>query len=138
MKETRWQQRFENFENAFILLRDAFKERALQDFSSLEKEGLIQRFEYTFELAWKTLKDYLEYSGIVLEQITPRTVIKQAFATKILKEGQAWIDMLDDRNLMSHTYNQKIFEKTIEVIAKKYLDLLNNLYVFLKERDITS
>jgi hypothetical protein len=75
----RWKQRFENFERAFRLLQEAF-EKAPAQMSDLEKEGVVQRFEYTFELAWKTLKDYLVYSGVVFDQITPRNVIKQAFA----------------------------------------------------------
>lgn len=138
MKETRWQQRFENFEKALILLREALKEKSTHELSSLEKEGLVQRFEYTFELAWKTLKDYLEHSGIVLDQITPRAVIKQAFTSKILREGQEWIEMLDYRNLMSHTYNQETFEKAVNIITEKYFNLLDKLYLFIKQKDTLS
>ncbi len=65
-QDFRWQQRFENFERGFILLRSALEERAPEAFNQLELEGLVQRFEYTFELAWKTLKDYLEQAGVVL------------------------------------------------------------------------
>ena len=123
MKETRWEQRFENFERALILLRSVFDEKAPSELSDLEKEGVVQRFEYTFELAWKTLKDYLVYTGISFDQITPRSVIKQAFAAKLIQDGQGWIDMLDHHNLMSHTYNKKKFEKAIDMITKHYLGL---------------
>ena len=135
MKKTRWQQRFENFERAFLLLRSAFEAKPSKDFSDLEKEGIIQRFEYTFELAWKTLKDYLEYSGIKLEQVTLRYVIKQAFSAKIIKDGQAWIDMLEQRNLLSHTYDQAIFEKAVKTIAVDYIPLIEQLFSLLKEKD---
>jgi len=138
MKNTRWQQRFENFERAFILFRSTFTEKSLAQFSDLEKEGIVQRFEYTFELAWKTLKDYLEYSGTTLSQITPRAVIKEAFAAKIIADGQAWIDMLEHRNIMSHVYSQKSFEKALAEIYSNYLPTLEQTYLFLKEKGLTT
>lgn len=138
MADIRWKQRFQNFENAYLLLRTALEENSLADLSDLEKEGVIQRFEYTFELAWKTVKDYVEYSGIVLEQITPRQVIKQAFASKIIEDGQTWINMLDHRNQMSHTYDKKTFEKATKAIAEQYLRALTQIYCFLKEKYLES
>jgi nucleotidyltransferase substrate binding protein (TIGR01987 family) len=136
--DIRWKQRFKNFERGFILLRSALEERTLESYSELELEGLVQRFEYTFELAWKTLKDYLEYTGIVLEQITPRSVIKAAFAAKIITDGQVWIDMLAQRNLMSHVYDSKKFKEATVAIKGSYLNVLEELYVFLKKNMIES
>ena len=92
---------------------------------------MIQRFEYTFELAWKTLKDYLEESGLVISPITPREVIKQAFAAKILPDGQVWINMLDNRNLLTHTYDVSVFEQAVVAIAAFYLPALEQLHQFL-------
>jgi len=135
MKKNRWQQRFENFERAFILLRSVFNNKSMGQFSDLEKEGIVQRFEYTFELAWKTLKDYLEYTGTLLEQITPRYVIKQAFAAKLIEDGQTWVDMLEHRNLMTHTYSQATFEKAVSAIAGRYLPAMNQIYLLLKQKD---
>mgnify|MGYP001562291568 FL=1 len=132
MSEIRWKQRFQNFENAFLLLKQAF-EKDIKNFSDLEKEGVIQRFEYTFELAWKTLKDYLESQGVRIEQITPKMVIKHAFASKIITNGQQWIDMLEDRNLMSHEYEQKVFEKVFHNIQSQYVHVLEDLYETLKQ-----
>jgi len=129
----RWKQRFENFERALLLLKEAF-EKDPSEMSDLEKEGVIQRFEYTFELAWKTLKDYLVYSGVVFDQITPRSVIKQAFAAKIIKDGQAWINMLDQRNLMSHTYDKTIFDAVFPAISQYYVAALEQVYTWLKQR----
>ena len=80
--DIRWQQRFHNFDRAFVLLREAL-ERKPEALSMLEKEGVVQRFEYTFELAWKTLKDYLEASGLVISPVTPRQVIKEAFVSSL-------------------------------------------------------
>jgi nucleotidyltransferase substrate binding protein (TIGR01987 family) len=138
MKNTRWQQRFENFERAFILLRGTFLEKSLTAFSNLEKEGIIQRFEYTYELAWKTLKDYLLFTGIELDQITPRAVIKAGFAANIIRDGQEWINMLEHRNDMSHTYDEKKAGIVVETIANKYVPILEELYSSLKKLDIDS
>jgi nucleotidyltransferase substrate binding protein (TIGR01987 family) len=130
--DTRWKQRLENFERAFLLLQEAFKKDPAE-MSALEKEGVIQRFEYSFELAWNTLKDYLVYSGVAFDQITPRSVIKQAFAAKIIKDGQTWMDMLEQRNLMSHTYDSKIFEAVFSNISQHYLVALEQVFTWLKE-----
>lgn len=129
----RWKQRFENFERAFLLLREAFAE-ALDEMSDLEKEGAIQRFEYTFELAWKTLKDYLIYQGVTFDQITPRTVIKQAFAARIIEDGQIWINMLEQRNLMAHTYDRQTFEMVFAAISGQYVVALEQVHAWLKDK----
>jgi len=133
-EDIRWKQRFENFERAFRLLRSAFEEKAPELYSPLELEGIAQRFEFTFELAWKTLKDYLENSGIVLPQITPKEVIKQAFAAKLIGDGQTWIDMLAERNALSHTYDFSRLQRAIEAIRSRYLQALDQAYRFLKEQ----
>ena len=129
----RWKQRFENFERAFLLLKEAF-EKDPGDMSDLEKEGVIQRFEYTFELAWKTLKDYLVYGGVAFDQITPRTVIKQAFSARIIEDGQVWIDMLEQRNLVSHTYDRETFDGVFHNIWQRYLVALEQVFTWLKEK----
>lgn len=127
MLDIRWKQRFQNFERAFLLLREALQ-TPLADLSDLEKEGVVQRFEYTFELAWKTIKDYLVFTGIILEQTTPRHTIKQAFAAKIIEDGQVWIDMLEHRNLMPHTYDRETFEKAMIAIVERYYSALERIY----------
>ena len=131
----RWKQRFENFESAFMLLKEAF-EKDIAEMSDLEKEGVVQRFEYTFELAWKTLKDYLVYSGIVFDQITPRRVIKEAFAARIIEDGQTWIDMLEQRNLMSHTYDKETFDGVIQNITQRYFTALEQVFTWLKQKTL--
>ena len=130
--DIRWKQRFQNFDRAFVLLRDAL-ENGPDSLNQLEKEGVIQRFEFSFELAWKTLKDYMEQDGFVFATITPRQVIKEAFAAKILKEGQVWIDMLDHRNLLSNTYNLVKFEEAVKALHDRYLGAFDQLHEFLQE-----
>ena len=131
--DIRWKQRFQNFDRAYVLLRQAL-ERGPAALSMLEKEGVIQRFEYSFELAWKTIKDYLEEGGLVISPVTPRQVLKDAFAAKVIRDGQVWINMLDNRNLLSHTYNLSVFEKAVDDIAAHYLPAMGELHQFFLVR----
>jgi nucleotidyltransferase substrate binding protein (TIGR01987 family) len=131
--DVRWKQRFENFDRALGLLRDALAQGPAA-LNQLEKEGVVQRFEYTLELAWKTVKDYLEVSGIVLTSDTPRQVIKDAFAAKILADGQTWIAMIDHRNLLSHTYDPVNFEEAVVASHDRYLPALQQVRNLLADR----
>ena len=138
-KDVRWKQRFQNFDRAFVLLRSAFDEKKLSDFSQLEQEGIIQRFEYTYELAWKTMMNYLQDNGIViLSEITPRSVIKEAYSAKIIGDGQVWIDMMMHRNLLSHTYDFSKFQEVLKAINDRYLDAIDKLHEWLLERTIVN
>jgi len=130
----RWVYRFDNYSRAFALLREAMEIRQERELTQLEQEGVIQRFEYTWELAWKLLKDYLESNGIVLDSITPTAVIKAAFAAKIIKNGDIWMRALDARNNMSHTYSSKTFEQNIVNIQKEYLTVLDALHLSMLEK----
>ena len=129
-QDTRWKQRFSNFSRALSLLREAMEED-LDSLKQLEKEGIIQRFEYTFELAWKVLKDKMEFDGIVLDQISPKAVVRQAFAAKYINDPDTWLKMIGDRNLMSHTYDFMKFEAVIQSIADAYLPMLDEWYLAL-------
>jgi len=132
-QDIRWKQRFQNFDRAVTLLREPIA-RDVTTLSDLEKEGTILRFELAFELAWKTLKDYLEHEGRIIAPITPRNVIKEAFAARVLRDGQVWIDMLDQRNLLSHTYDSATFDKTVLAIRDRYMVAIDELHLWLMER----
>lgn len=129
-EEIRWKQRFSNFEKAFKLLEEGVQKA--QGISTLEHEGMIQRFEYTFELAWKTLKDYLEYGGIITN--LPREVIKQAFANELILDGDSWVDMLEKRNLIAHTYDEKNFKLVLDLILNKYFPSIKQVYELLSSK----
>lgn len=130
-KSIRWKQRFQNFEKAFLQLESAIIK--LKSLSDLEKEGLIQRFEYTFELAWKTLKDYLESQNV--DAKFPREVIKKGFQYEIIEDGEIWMDMLEKRNLMAHTYDEKIFSEAIHQISILYFPEIKKVFDFFKRQN---
>lgn len=130
----RWVYRFNNYQRAFILLREAVDLMTTRDLTRLEKEGVIQRFEYTWELAWKLLKDFLDANGVVLDTITPVAVIRAAFAAKIIDEADCWMRALDARNRMSHTYDFATFDRIIAEIRQGYLRLLDTLHFQMMER----
>ena len=109
----------------------AAMENDMATLSQLEKEGIIQRFEYTFELAWKVLKDKMENDGIILDQISPKAVIRQAFAAKYINNPDTWLKMIGDRYLMNHTYDFIKFEAVIQSIAADYLPMLEEWHLQL-------
>ena len=118
----RWQQRFQNYQASLRILRQACTK---SEFSELERAGLIQLFEVTFELGWKSLKDLLEYGGFDLK--SPREVLKQAFASGYLDDGEGWILALDGRNKFAHIYNEGIAKASVIDITGRYLVLLVTL-----------
>lgn len=130
MDNTKWMNKFENFEKANAQLQKALLQK---DFNDLEREGLIQRFEFTFELAWKTLQEYHACNGH--EEVKgPRKVIKQAFADNLITDGQGWINMMESRHESVHTYNEPSIIKIFDDIKNIYGKLLNDLAVELKKQ----
>lgn len=127
-EKPRWQYRFDNYSRAFSLLREAVELQQKRPLSDLEKEVVIQRFEYTWELAWKTIKDYLENEGVVLEKITPKAVIVAALEARIIICKEHWMRALDDRNRMSRVYSRIVFAEIVNNIEQGYLSLFDQLY----------
>mgnify|MGYP000959917162 CR=1 FL=1 len=122
-KDVRWRQRFDNFKKSYQLLEKyAFVELT----SEIEKAGLIQFFEITFELAWKVLKDYLEAQGYIVK--SPRETIKQAYQMEVIDDGHVWIEALSNRNLTTHTYDEQFTEKFVLDIQQVYFPLFKSLY----------
>ena len=130
--DIRWQQRLDNFSKAVKLLEEV-QILDLEKLSQLEKEGIIQRFEYTLELGWKTLKDRMESDGLILDRISPKVVIKEAFQAKYIDDIDSWLQMINDRNLLSHTYDLKTFESIIPDIRNHYSPLLTDLHIKLTQ-----
>ena len=136
-KDIRWKQRFQNYSRAFSLLRVVIEENEdILMLSDLEKEGLIKRFEFTLELAWKVLKDTMQDDGIIIDKISPKYVIKQAYSSKYIDDVDIWLSMINDRNLMSHTYNFTNFNKVIESLQDTYFHHLETFYIDFLEQDL--
>ncbi|OGJ43798.1 nucleotidyltransferase [Candidatus Peregrinibacteria bacterium RIFCSPLOWO2_02_FULL_48_14] len=125
-KAIRWKQRFQNFEKALKQLEAASQVKTP---SKLEKAGIIQFFEMSMELAWKTLKDYLEDQGKVLH--SPKDILKQAFQDELIVEGALWLKALEDRNLSTHLYDEETANKLDQAIRERYLPQLKALYEHL-------
>jgi len=133
--DIRWKQRFENLQSAYNKLQQAVKVLAEQPDNELIQMAVIKAFEMTFELSWKTLKDYLHYNGITVS--LPREVIKQAFANAILQDGQLWMDMLADRNLMAHTYDEAQAKQAVDHICRRYISGMAQLHEYLLAQGAT-
>lgn len=130
MEDIRWLQRFENLEKAFRHLHEAVgaTKRSPKDY--LYQIALVGAFQFTFELSWKTVKDYLKYSGVDVS--LPRDVIKMGFHHGIIQDGQTWIEMLEDRNLMAHVYQEETALAVINNIQQKYIRAIDQVFNFLK------
>jgi len=118
-QDIRWIQRFNHFKNAFFNLHEAVilaNQRAL---SELEEQGLIQAFEYTHELAWNTLRDFLK-NNEVRNLYGSKDTTRAAFKAELIGNGEVWMDMIKSRNLTSHTYNEEIAAKIASAIINVY------------------
>ncbi len=129
LKDIRWKQRFENFTKSYLLLDKYAK---LEITSELERGGIIHFFEMTFELSWKVLKDYLESEGYIVK--SPRETIKQAFQVGIIDDAHIWIDILSNRNLTAHMYDEDLSIEVLESIQTTYIPVIEQLYISLKEK----
>ena len=127
--DVRWKQRFQNFDKAFKRLTDAIQIIRNDPDNVLLQAGLIQTYEFTFELAWKTLKDYLEMEGFTVS--SPRATLRQAFQSGYIQQGDVWLKALNDRNLTPHTYDDEVTKEVIADIQQTYYFLLKDLYQWL-------
>ena len=116
-QDVRWIQRFNHFSKALAQLTK-FTEKG--ELNELEEQGLIQAFEYTFELAWNTLKDYFEAQGETNTFGGSRDAFRLAFKRGLIENGEAWMDMIKSRTLTSHTYNEETAEKIANDTANIY------------------
>lgn len=123
-QDIRWEQRFANFNRAFDKLQKAVQTATKnpKKLSELEKEGMIQRFEYTHELAWNVMKDYLLYQGYT-EIGGSRDATREAFKINLIGDGEGWMDMIKSRNLTTHTYNEDTAEEIYQKIIRTYYPL---------------
>lgn len=118
-EDIRWKQRFDNYKRALHQLTLAVQLLEQRPLSDLEQQGMIQAFEFTHELAWNVLKDYLEYEGIQ-GLVGSRSAVREAFKRGLITDGEAWMDMIEKRGLSSHTYNLDVATQLVTAIRDSY------------------
>jgi len=128
-KDIRWQQRFQNFNKAFKYLKDTLK---IENPSDAERAGIIQFYEVAFELAWKTLKDFLTAEGFSVK--SPREALKTAFRNGYINHGDLWINALEERNLSAHTYDETMAQELVENIKTIYFPILEDFEKWGKQQ----
>lgn len=131
-QEVRWIQRANSFEKVFARLEAAVKLAEQRELSDLEAQGLIQGFEYTHELAWKTLKDFLETQGMA-NLYGSRDTTRAAFRNELIENGEVWMDMVDKRNLTSHTYDEETTAQVVTTICSTYFHAFGRLLAKLQQ-----
>jgi nucleotidyltransferase substrate binding protein (TIGR01987 family) len=125
-QDIRWQQRFSNYRKALLQLQSAVELNMQRALSNLEKQGVIHIFEFTHELAWNTLKDYLEDQGNQNVKGS-KDATREAFKVALITDGEQWMAMIQSRNISSHTYNEHTAEELVNAIVKQYFPLFIEL-----------
>jgi len=118
-EDVRWKQRLQNYKKALAVLSNAVELTKERELTDLERQGTIQGFEFTFEMAWNVMKDYLEEQGIT-GIIGSKGAIRQSFNKELIMDGQAWMDMIEGRNLSSHSYDEATAKKLLEKITETF------------------
>jgi nucleotidyltransferase substrate binding protein (TIGR01987 family) len=119
IQDTRWLQRFSNYQKALLTLSDAADLASTRALSNLEQQGLIQGFEFTHELAWNVLKDYLEEQGFV-GLIGSKNATREAFKNALIADGEVWMDMIKARNMTSHTYSTDVAQSIATDVLQRF------------------
>lgn len=126
-------QKIENYHHALAQLAEAVQIYTADPGDALYRDGLIQRFEFTVELAWKSLKEYLEDQGAVLGIASPRGVLKEAYAAGVITDAETWSRIIEARNITSHVYDEKTAQTVADQIAQEFLPVLQKLGAFYCE-----
>lgn len=121
MQDIRWQQRFENYKKAVNQLNSAIEQYGETDIAII-KEGIIQRFEFTHELAWKLMQDILKGQGET-EIFGSKSATRLAFNRGLIQNGEVWLDMVESRNITIHTYDANILNREFNKVVQHYLPL---------------
>lgn len=130
--DVRWRQRSSNFRRALARLVEAVDLSGQRTLTDLERQGLIQAFEFTHELSWKTLKDFLASQGIE-ELYGSRDTTREAFAQGLISDGEAWMEMIRHRNLSTHTYDEATVQEIVTAVVSRYIDAFQGLETRLQD-----
>lgn len=130
----RWDERISDYKNALERLKEAIEESQIIHSSTI-KDGVIQRFEFTLELSWKVMKYFLNSEGLT-EAKAPRSTIRTGFNNEIIQDAKLWIDMIEDRNLTTHTYSQSTSDEIYEKIVNSYYKELKMFFLEIKDKEV--
>ena len=130
--DIRWRQRSSNYRRALARLGEAVELSGQRPLSDLERQGLIQAFEFTHELSWKTLKDFLASRGIE-ELYGSRDTTREAFAQGLSTDGEAWMEMIRHRNLSTHTYDEATVQEIVTAVVSRYIVAFQELETRLQD-----
>lgn len=130
----RWDERISDYKNALERLKEAIEESKIINSSTI-RDGVIQRFEFTLELSWKVMKYFLNSEGLT-EAKAPRSTIRTGFNNEIIQNAKLWIDMIEDRNLTTHTYSQSTSDEIYEKIVNSYYRELEAFYLNVKDKEV--
>jgi nucleotidyltransferase substrate binding protein (TIGR01987 family) len=131
--EIRWKQRFQNFDNAYQTFFRTLERQASEPEDEIIQMALIQAFEFTYELAWNVMKDYLENEGFD-EVRNAKQTIRTAFQAELISDAEGWMETIQKRNMTSHAYNQTILQETVTFIAQEFFPLVRRLREDLKDK----
>jgi len=129
--ELRWNQRFQNFEKAFNVFQRRIDEYEAHSGEEVYKMALIQGYEIIIELAWNVIKDYLQNDGFDVRN--GKQAIRQAFQNELIRDGEIWLQALENRNLTSHAYSDEVLEKIVSFISEQFYPLVRDFYFDLKK-----
>jgi nucleotidyltransferase substrate binding protein (TIGR01987 family) len=130
-RDVRWIQRFNHFKQAFSQLEKAVMLADQRSLTELEEQGLIQAFEFTHELAWNTIKDYLQEQGAVT-LYGSKDSTREAYKYHLVENGEIWMEMIESRNLSAHTYNRDLAKRIVQAIRDQYYDEFKQLIITLE------
>lgn len=119
----RFEERIEDYKKALTKLEEALQETE----SEIVIDGVLHRFEFTFELAWKTVRDVLEYQGVITKLGSPREIIQIAFKQNLIEDGELWIEIMLARNSLAHIYDEATSRKIYQEIKEKYINAFKTL-----------
>ena len=129
LSEERFEERKQDLINATNRLKEALDEKE----NELMIDAVLHRYEFTFELAWKTLKDYLEYSGVAINTGSSREIIKESFVHNLISDGEVWIKMMLARNSLSHLYDEETSRQVYNEIKNEYINQIQKLIETLEK-----
>lgn len=132
----RWEQKLSNYRKALHRLAEVVNVAKVRELNDFEADGMIQRFEFTFELAWKLLKSYAEYQGVDKEIMGSRDAIRWAFENGLITDSNVWMEMIKRRNDTSHTYDEDTASEVVDRIEDVYYQCF--VYLFEKMKSLSS